>query len=93
MSKKMKKDTCTIKKGFKNNNGIVKSISHTINNKKKCNISIAHVKVKRNKKSTLANNTSERQMKLVLINGAVSLNKRFNFLFISLVPWCLFPKF
>lgn len=30
----MKKDTCTIKKGFKNNNGIVKSISHTINNKK-----------------------------------------------------------
>lgn len=35
MSKKMKKDTCTIKKGFKNNNGIVKSISHTINNKKK----------------------------------------------------------
>lgn len=34
MSKKMKKDTCTIKKGFKNNNGIVKSISHTINNKK-----------------------------------------------------------
>lgn len=60
MSKKMKKDSCTIKKkGFKNNNGIVKSISHTINNKKKCNISIAHVKVKRNKKSTLANNISE----------------------------------
>lgn len=64
-----------------------------MNNKKKCNISIAHVKVKRNKKSTLANNISEWQMKLVLINGAVSLNKRFNFLFISLVPWCLFPKF
>lgn len=31
MSKKMKKDTCTIKKGFKNNNAVVKSISHTIN--------------------------------------------------------------
>lgn len=59
MLKKMKKDTCTIKKGFKNNNGIVKSISHTINNKKKCNISIAHVKVKRNKITSLANSSSK----------------------------------
>lgn len=30
----MKKDICMIKKGFKNNNGIVKSISYIINNKK-----------------------------------------------------------
>lgn len=35
MLKKMKKDICMIKKGFKNNNGIVKSISYIINNKKK----------------------------------------------------------
>lgn len=57
MSKKMKRHLHD-KKGFKNNNAVVKSIRHTINNLN-CNISIAHVKVKRNKITSLANSSSK----------------------------------